>query len=82
MSDERRYGVKYRGQEGTGQEAYTLHHAWVSRGMNGFGYVWLLYMGMIDNLLEKKQHGDLKRRAEKRQAWRVWLPGTCRMAEH
>jgi len=24
----------------------------------------------------------LKRRAEDRQGWRVWLPGTCRVAEH
>ena len=39
-------------------------------------------IGMIDNLIEKERYGDLKRRAEDRQGWRVWLPGTCRMAEH
>ena len=32
--------------------------------------------GMIDELMENKQYGDLKRRAEDRQGWRVWLPGT------
>ncbi len=39
-------------------------------------------MSMIDDLLEKVPYGDLKRRAENRQDWRVWLPGTCRMVEH
>ena len=39
-------------------------------------------IGMIDDLIEKERYGDLKRRAEDRQGWRVWLPGTCRMAEH
>ena len=39
-------------------------------------------IGMIDELMENKQYGDLKRRAEDRQGWRVWLPGTCRVAEH
>ena len=39
-------------------------------------------IGMIDELMENKQYGDLKRRAEERQGWRVWLPGTCRVAEH
>ena len=39
-------------------------------------------IGMIDDLIEKEQYGDMKRRAEDRQGWRVWLPGTCRMAEH
>ena len=38
--------------------------------------------GMIDELMENKRYGDLKRRAEDRQGWRVWLPGTCRVAEH
>ena len=37
---------------------------------------------IINDLLEKEWYGDLKRRAEDRQEWRVWLPGTCRMAEH
>ena len=39
-------------------------------------------IGMIDDLIEKERYGDLKRRVEDRQGWRVWLPGTCRMAEH
>jgi len=39
-------------------------------------------VGMIDDLLEKERYGDLKRRAENRQEWRIWLPGTCRLAEH
>ena len=39
-------------------------------------------IGMIDDLLGKERYGVLKRRAEDRQEWRVWLPGTCRMAEH
>ena len=37
-------------------------------------------IGMIDELMENERYGDLKRRAEDRQKWRVWLPGTCRMA--
>ena len=39
-------------------------------------------IGMIDDLIEKERYGDMKRRAEDRQGWRAWLPGTCRMAEH
>ena len=39
-------------------------------------------IAMIDDLLGKERYGVLKRRAEDRQGWRVWLPGTCRMAEH
>ena len=39
-------------------------------------------IGMIDELMKNKQYGDLKRRAEDRQGWRVWLSGTCRVAEH
>ena len=39
-------------------------------------------IGMIDELMENKQYGDLKKRAEDRQGWRVWLAGTCRVAEH
>ena len=39
-------------------------------------------IGMIDDLLEKERYGDLKRRAENRQEWRIWLPGTYRLAEH
>ncbi len=37
---------------------------------------------MIDDRLEKERYGDLKRMAEGRQEWRVWLRGTCHMAEH
>ena len=32
-----------------------------------------------EDLLEKERYGHLKRRAEDRQEWRVWLPGTCRI---
>ena len=39
-------------------------------------------IGTIDDLLEKERYGDLKKRAENRQEWRIWLPGACRMAEH
>ena len=39
-------------------------------------------IGMIVDLLGKERYGVLKRRAEDRQEWRVWLPGTCCMAEH
>ena len=39
-------------------------------------------IGMIDELMLNEQYVDLKRRAEDRQGWRVWLPGTCRVAEH
>ena len=39
-------------------------------------------IGMLDELLENKQNGDMKRRPEDRQGWRVWLPGTCRVAKH
>ena len=39
-------------------------------------------IGMIYDLIEKERYADMKRRAEDRQGWRVWLPGTCRMAEH
>ena len=36
----------------------------------------------IDELMEYEQYGDLKRRAEDWQEWRVWLPGACHVAEH
>ena len=39
-------------------------------------------IGMIDELMENERYGDLKRRAEDRLGWRVWLSGTCRVAEH
>ena len=39
-------------------------------------------IGTIDDLLWKERYGDLKRRAEDRRGWRVWLPGTCHAAEH
>ena len=38
-------------------------------------------IGMIDELMKNKKYGDLKRRAEDRQGWRVLLPGTCRVAK-
>ena len=37
---------------------------------------------MIDELMENKQYGDLKRRVEDRQGWRVLLPGTWRVTGH
>ena len=40
------------------------------------------YIGMIDDLLEKVPYRVLKKMAENRQEWRVWLPGTCQMAKH
>ena len=39
-------------------------------------------IGTTDDLLVKETYGDVKRRAEDRHEWRVWLPGTCRVAEH
>ena len=39
-------------------------------------------IGMIGDLLEQERYGDVTRRAENRHEWRIWLPGTCRMAEH
>ena len=33
--------------------------------------------GMIDDLKEGS-YGDMKRRAEDREGWRVWMPSTCR----
>ena len=39
-------------------------------------------IGMIDEFMLNEQYVALKRRAEDRQGWRVWLPGTCRVAEH
>ena len=39
-------------------------------------------ISMLDELMENKQYRDLKRKAEDRQGWRVWLPGTCRVVEH
>ena len=32
-------------------------------------------IGMIDELMLNEQYVDLKRRAEDRQGWRVWLQG-------
>ena len=39
-------------------------------------------IGMIDELMENELYGGLKRRALDRQGLRVWLPRTCRVAEH
>jgi hypothetical protein len=44
------------------------------------GQMTMLELDMINNLLKKEWYGDLKRRAEDRQEWRAWLPGTCHMA--
>ena len=39
--------------------------------------------GKRNYLFENERYGNLKkRRAEDRQEWRVWLPGTCRVAEN
>jgi DNA-binding protein YbaB len=38
-------------------------------------------IGMIDDLKEGS-YATMKRRAEDREGWRVWLPGTCRRAEN
>ena len=35
-------------------------------------------IGMIDQLMEIKRYGDLKRRAEDRQGWGVWLSAVWR----
>ena len=38
-------------------------------------------MGMIDDLKEGS-YSEMKRRAESREVWRVWMPRTCRKAEN
>ena len=38
-------------------------------------------LGMIDDLKEGS-YESMKRRAEDRERWRVWLPRTCREAEN
>ena len=39
-------------------------------------------MGMIDELIEGS-YGDMKRMAEDRQKWKLWMPErTCRKAEN
>ena len=38
-------------------------------------------LGMIDDLKEGS-YENMKRRAEDRERWRVWLPRTCREAEN
>ena len=38
-------------------------------------------IGMIDELIENERYGDFKRRTKDRQEWKVWLPGTCHVAE-
>ena len=38
-------------------------------------------LGMIDDLKEGF-YKSMKRRAEHRERWRVWLPRTCREAEN
>ena len=37
-------------------------------------------MGLIDDL-KKGSYESMKRKAEDRERWRVWLPRTCREAE-
>ena len=38
-------------------------------------------IGMFDKFMGKERHGDLKKRAEDRHEWKVWLSGTCLAAE-
>src|SRR6478609_9400314 len=33
-------------------------------------------MGMIDDVLDET-YGDMKRKAENRESWRIWKPRTC-----
>ena len=68
---------------------------WIGHTMRGYGLMkkvmkWKMEgkrgrgrkrIGMIDESMENEQYGDLKRRADVGQGWRVWLPGTCRVAE-
>ena len=35
-------------------------------------------MGIIDDLLDQT-HGDMKRKAENRENWRIWKPRTCHL---
>src|SRR6478609_1166225 len=35
-------------------------------------------MGMIDDVLDET-YGDMKRKAENRESWRIWKPRTCPM---
>ena len=37
-------------------------------------------MGMIDDVLDET-YGDMKRKAENRENWRIWKPRTCPWAE-
>ena len=38
-------------------------------------------MGMIDDVLDET-YGDMKRKAENREIWRIWKPRTCPWAEN
>ena len=38
-------------------------------------------MGMIDYVLDET-YGDMKRKAENRNNWRIWKPRTCPWAEN
>jgi len=38
-------------------------------------------MGMIDDVLDET-YGDMKRKAENRENWRIWKPRTCPWAEN
>ena len=38
-------------------------------------------MGMIDDVLDET-YGDMKRKAENRESWRIWKPITCPWSEN
>ena len=38
-------------------------------------------IGMIADVLDET-YGDMKRKAENRENWRIWKPGTCPWAEN
>jgi len=34
--------------------------------------------GMLDELLVESSYGTMKKKAENRDEWRIWIPWTCR----
>ena len=37
---------------------------------------------MLYELMEEGSYEQMKRKAEDRELWRKWIPGTCLQAEH